>query len=233
MIENGLTVEEIMPPRPLPKGGRRNRFGFFGQVTEFKGLHVLVEAVSRVSEKDWGEDSALMIFGGNLEKQPEAFQKKFNELTEKAGNRVRFYGSYRSAELPSLMKDVDWLIIPSIWWENSPVVIQEAFLHGRPVIASNIGGMAEKVTHNVDGIHFRNASVEDLIDRLTEILRTPDLWDRLRARIQRPIDRQECARRHTEIFNALLSDSAGQSATAPATASQGAQVLDRAVAQPL
>ena len=96
-----------------------------------------------MSDKDWGDDSALMIFGGNLEKQPEAFQKKFNELTEKAGNRVRFYGSYRSAELPSLMKDVDWLIIPSIWWENSPVVIQEAFLHGRPIIASNIGGMAE------------------------------------------------------------------------------------------
>jgi glycosyltransferase involved in cell wall biosynthesis len=238
MIENGLTVDEIVPPRPLPKGGRRNRFGFFGQVSEFKGLHVLVEAVSRVSDKDWGEDSALMIFGGNLEKQPEAFQKKFNELTEKAGNRVRFYGSYRSAELPSLMKDVDWLIIPSIWWENSPVVIQEAFLHGRPIIASNIGGMAEKVTHNVDGIHFRNASVEDLIDRLTDILRTPDLWDRLRARIKRPIDRQECARRHTEIFNALLAGASGQgtstpNATAPATASQGTQVLDRAVAQPL
>ena len=176
---------------------------------------MLVEAVSRVSDKDWGDDSALMIFGGNLEKQPEAFQKKFNELTEKAGNRVRFYGSYRSAELPSLMKDVDWLIIPSIWWENSPVVIQEAFLHGRPIIASNIGGMAEKVTHNVDGIHFRNASVEDLIDRLTDVLRTPDLWDRLRARIQRPIDRQECARRHTEIFNALLAGASGQGTRLP------------------
>jgi len=128
---------------------------------------------------------------------------------------------------------VDWLIIPSIWWENSPVVIQEAFLHGRPIIASNIGGMAEKVTHNVDGIHFRNASVEDLIDRLTDILRTPDLWDRLRARIKRPIDRQECARRHTEIFNALLAGAAGKGSPATGTAGQGTQTLDRAVAQPL
>jgi hypothetical protein len=80
--------------------------------------------------------------------------------------------------------------------------------------------------------------VEDLIDRLTDILRTPDLWDRLRARIKRPIDRQECARRHTEIYNALLAGASGQGTplpanAAPATAGQGAQVLDRAVAQPL
>lgn len=93
--------------------------------------------------------------------------------------------------------------------------------------------MAEKVTANVDGLHFRNASVEDLVDRLTDVLRTPDLWDRLRARIKRPIDRQECARRHTEIFNALLGASAAQDIPAKPAAAQGTQVLDRAVAQPL
>ena len=45
-------------------------------------------------------------------------------------------------------------MVPSIWWENSPLVIQEAFLHGRPVICSDIGGMAEKVDHDVNGLHF-------------------------------------------------------------------------------
>jgi glycosyltransferase involved in cell wall biosynthesis len=229
MIENGLTIEEIVAPRPLRKDGRRNRFAFFGQVTEFKGVHVLVEAVSRISEKDWGDDGALMIFGGNLERQPEAYQKKFNESLERAGNRVRFYGSYRSAELPSLMRDVDWAVVPSIWWENSPVVIQEAFLHGRPVIASNIGGMAEKVTHDVDGLHFRVASVEDLVDRLTEVLRTPDLWDRLRQRIQRPIDRAESARRHAEVYEMLL---AARVTSGDMREHVGADALpDRAVAQ--
>jgi glycosyltransferase involved in cell wall biosynthesis len=210
MIENGLTIEEVVPPRPLAKEGRRSRFAFFGQLTEFKGAHILVEAVSRVPERVWGEDSALMIFGGNLERQPEAYQKKFLEITEKAGDRVRFYGAYRSAELPGLIKDVDWVVMPSIWWENSPVVIQEAFLHGRPVIASNIGGMAEKVTNGVDGLHFRNASVEDLVDRLTEALTTPDLWDRLRMRIRRPIDRTECARRHVEVFERVMAPSAAR-----------------------
>ena len=44
------------------------------------------------------------------------------------------------------MASVDWVVVPSIWWENSPLVIQEAFGYGRPVICSDIGGMAEKVT---------------------------------------------------------------------------------------
>lgn len=221
MIENGLTIEEVVPPRPLAKDGRRSRFAFFGQLTEFKGAHILVEAVSRVPERVWGEDSALMIFGGNLERQPEAYQKKFLEITEKAGDRVRFYGAYRSAELPGLIKDVDWVVMPSIWWENSPVVIQEAFLHGRPVIASNIGGMAEKVTNGVDGLHFRNASVEDLVDRLTEALTTPDLWDRLRMRIRRPIDRAECARRHVEVFERVMAPSSARAGFAQTRAVAG------------
>jgi len=220
MIENGLTVDGIAPPRVLPEGGRRNRFAYFGQLTEFKGAHVLVEAVGRIPEEVWGEDGALMIFGGNLERQPEAYQKKFLDAVEKAGNRVRFYGSYRSAELPGLIKDADWTIVPSIWWENSPVVIQEAFLHGRPVIASNIGGMAEKVTDGVDGLHFRSSSVEDLVDRMVEAIGTPGLWERLRAGIRRPMDRQDCARRHVSAYEGIM-----------AHAGAGAVPADRAAAQ--
>ncbi len=53
------------------------------------------------------------------------------------------------------MQSIDWMIMPSIWWENSPIVIQEAFFHGRPIICSNIGGMAEKIADGVNGLHFR------------------------------------------------------------------------------
>ena len=49
-------------------------------------------------------------------------------------------------------------VVPSLWWENSPLVIQEAFHFGRPVICSDIGGMAEKVTDGVNGLHFRPAT---------------------------------------------------------------------------
>ncbi|HEY0523127.1 MAG TPA: glycosyltransferase family 4 protein [Stellaceae bacterium] len=205
MLENGLEAFTPAPPRELPPNGRRGRFGFFGQVTEFKGLPVLLDAVGRVPDEVWGDDAALCIFGGNLESQPEAFQKRFNELVEKVGRRAKFYGAYRSDEMPNLMKQVDWVVVPSIWWENSPLVIQEAFAHGRPLIASDIGGMAEKIAHDVNGLHFRVASAEDLADRLTQALTTPGLWDRLRAAAPRPITYREAAEQHLDLYRELIA----------------------------
>jgi glycosyltransferase involved in cell wall biosynthesis len=202
-LENGLEVGEIAPPRPIGRDGKRNRFAYFGQLNQFKGIKVLIEAVARVPREVWG-DAVLNVFGGNLEVQPEAFQQEFKRLVHAVGRRVRFFGSYKSADLPTLMREIDWVVVPSTWWENSPVVIQEAFLHGRPIITSDIGGMAEKVRHNIDGLHFRAASAESLVDRLVEALRSPDLWERLRARIPRPLSAVDAAEQHRALYERLL-----------------------------
>lgn len=205
-LENGIEIGEIAPPRPLADaGGRRSRFAYFGQLNPFKGVKVLIDAVTRVPAEYWGTDAVLYVFGGNLELQPEAFQKEFRALLAAAGRRVRLFGSYRSADLPALMREVDWVIVPSTWWENSPVVIQESALHGRPVICSDIGGMAEKVRNRVDGLHFRAGSAESLVDRLIEALRQPALWDRLRARIRPPMGHVAAAERHRALYGQLLA----------------------------
>ena len=82
VIENGLHLTDPAPPRHLPPGGRRARFGYFGQLTAFKGADVLLDAVARVPNSVWGDDAALMIFGGNLEFQPEAFRERIAALVE-------------------------------------------------------------------------------------------------------------------------------------------------------
>jgi glycosyltransferase involved in cell wall biosynthesis len=205
MIENGIDIARVAPPRELAAGGRRARFGFFGQVTEFKGLPVLLDAITRIPDVVWGDDAALCIFGGNLDNQPAPFRKHFEELLEKAGRRAKFYGSYRSEELPQLMQQVDWVVVPSIWWENSPIVIQEALLHGRPLICSDIGGMAEKVQPRRDGLHFRVGSAEDLADRLAEALGDAGLWSRLRAGMQKPVSHREVAERHLALYRKLAA----------------------------
>lgn len=204
LLENGLVLTDLARPRPVAKGGRRCRFAYFGQITRFKGVHVLLDAITRVPDEVWGDDASVAFFGGNLENQPEEFQKDFKTLMDRAGRRARFYGPYRAPEVASLMRDIDYVIVPSIWWENSPLVIQEAFAHGRPVISSNIGGMAEKVRHGVDGLNFRVGSVEDLVDRFTEVLADSGLWDRLRAKIRRPLGYEDCARSHVQIYQRLL-----------------------------
>ena len=114
-------------------------------------------------------------------------------------------GSYKSADLPDLMREVDWTIVPSTWWENAPVVIQEAFLHGRPIIASDIGGMAEKVRDGIDGLHFRVSNPESLAEAMSNAIREPGLWDRLHAGIRPPTTSDSAARQHVAVFERLLA----------------------------
>jgi glycosyltransferase involved in cell wall biosynthesis len=231
-LENGLEIGEIAPPRPLTPGkARRNRFAYFGQLNQFKGIKTLVEAVARVPAEDWGSDSVLCVFGGNLEFQPEKFQQEFKRLVQMAGRRVRFFGSYRSPDLPTLMREIDWVVVPSTWWENSPVVIQEAFLHGRPIICSDIGGMAEKIRNRVDGLHFRAGSAESLVDRLVEVLHSPDLWERLRGRIRRPLSSDDAAEQHLALYRQLLAQRRG-AAQGPMTTAEPAVASEPAAKTP-
>ncbi len=205
VIENGIVAETPVPPRELQgRTHRRNHFAYFGQITPFKGVDLLIDAVSRIPKEIWGERSCLMIFGGNLERQPIEFQERMKKLIAEAGDRVRFYGAYQNADMPRLMRSVDWVVVPSVWWENSPVVIQEALLHGRPMICSDIGGMAEKVRDGKDGLHFRAGSSQDLADRISEVLSNTRIWDRLRASMRRPKDHICCANEHVSLYRSLL-----------------------------
>jgi glycosyltransferase involved in cell wall biosynthesis len=171
-------------------------------LTPYKGADVLLDAVTLIPEAIWG-DAVLMIYGGNLERQPASYREKFARLVERAGDRVRFCGAYTNAEMPRLMQSVDWVVVPSIWWENSPVVIQEAFFHGRPLISSNIGGMAEKIADGRNGLHFRVGSAEDLAHRMGQALTQPALWDRLRRGIQPILSHEACAKAHVELYRSL------------------------------
>lgn len=201
LIDNGISGNAVCARQTQP-GGKRNRFAYFGQISEFKGLHVVLEAISSLPQEVWG-DASLSVFGGNLEFQPDEFQSRFGRMLKDVGRRARFCGSYRQDELASLMQDVDWVIVPSIWWENSPVVIQEAFLHIRPVIVSGIGGMAEKVRDGVNGLHFRVGSSESLADQLARALSEPSLWAALSTAASIPLSPKEFAEKHVELYSTL------------------------------
>ena len=214
VIENGLDTSARAKPRALAKGGRRARFGFFGQVTQFKGVHVLLDAITRIPEAVWCDDAQLNIFGGNLETQPETFQAQLRALLDRAGRRARLHGAYGSEDLPQLMAKIDWVVMPSVWWENAPVVIQEAFHHRRPLIVSDIGGMAEKVRDGIDGLHFRTGSAEDLADAMVRAMTEKGLWQRLSAAAPVPSDIQGAAHLHRALYQRLLAARRG---TVPAT----------------
>ncbi len=149
-------------------------------------------------------DIHLFLHGANLDLQTDEFKKSFHRLLAECAENVTVMPQYQAEEIPSLMKAVDWVVIPSIWWENSPLVIQEAFMHKRPVICSDIGGMAEKVKDGVDGLHFRVGDPRDLASKMVFAARTPGLWEKLRGRVKPVFSIEEATEAHVALYTALL-----------------------------
>jgi glycosyltransferase involved in cell wall biosynthesis len=143
----------------------RTRIGFFGQVNPYKGIDVLLEAIGLLEDEDRLRLS-VGLHGANLDMQEPWFREKIERLMEPVRDVVSFRGPYQNDRVLDLMAQYDWIIVPSIWWENSPVVIQEALAIGKPVLCSRIGGMAEKVEDGVTGAYFEAGSASDLALRL-------------------------------------------------------------------
>jgi glycosyltransferase involved in cell wall biosynthesis len=176
--QGAVPVSDRLPDRPEARP--RNRFAFFGQLNPYKGADILLEAIEDLGEEF---DGHVTIFGANLDIQPVAFRERVEALLARDGSKVTMAGPYTRAELPKLMNTIDWVVVPSLWWETGPMVVVEAFQYGRPVICSDIGGMAEKVTHGQNGLHFRRADARDLAETMMRAAETPDLWEKLRAGI--------------------------------------------------
>ena len=207
-VEWGIPRERILfeqygrtftsPSAPRHEARSTTRFGFFGRLSSFKGITVLLEAVRLLLENGAGRfrengqqpmrdgDFHVYIHGTGLELASAEFRTQVQRLLAVTSTRVTFLGPYDTERLPQLMAAVDWVVVPSTWWENSPLVIQEAFACGRPVICSDIGGMAENVDDGVNGLHFRVNDPWSLAETMLHVTRSPQLLDQMRARI-RPV----------------------------------------------
>ncbi|MBE7210926.1 MAG: glycosyltransferase family 4 protein [Gluconacetobacter diazotrophicus] len=188
---DAISVIENIPSRaasrgepPLRPADGALRIGFFGQISVLKGIEVVIEAarlLDRTAGTGPGQPDIVLSVHGDHTNQPPAFRDNFPARMADAPPTLEFRGRYDNAGVGALMESVDAVLVPSIWWENSPVVIQEAFRHGRPVICSDIGGMAEKVTNGVDGLHFPVGDARGLVAALRRLAADPELLRRLSA----------------------------------------------------
>ena len=163
---------------------KRNRFGFFGQLVDNKGIWVLLRAVQKLRAEGF-TDFVVEINGDNIHyasaarrTEIEAFLAAEAELPV-AERIVHFNGSYSVDQLPQRMARVDWCIVPSTWWEIFGLVISEAWMFKRPVIASNVGGPGERITHDVDGLLFEVADAASLAQTMRRAFTEEGLWKRL------------------------------------------------------
>ncbi|HWB82803.1 MAG TPA: glycosyltransferase family 4 protein [Bryobacteraceae bacterium] len=203
-IENGRKIQPEAPPRLLPPDEGRANFGYLGQLNPFKGVLVLIEAMRLLARSSEGRRIRLFIHGSNLETQPPEFQEQYAAALEACEGNVTVRPAYTIDEMPHLMQQIDWVVAPSIWYENAPLVVQEAYMHKRPVISSDIGGMAEKVVDGVTGLHFRSGSSEDLARVLLHAAGSPQLWESLRAAAPPVFSIEQSMTAHRELYEQIL-----------------------------
>jgi glycosyltransferase involved in cell wall biosynthesis len=182
MLENGQAPGLRAPAADDPDL-LATRFAFFGQMSALKGIPVLISALQMLPA---GLRTSISVdIHGTMAHQSAEFVEQFEADIAPLRTFVHYHGAYRPDDLPGLMQNTGWIVVPSVWWENSPLVIQEAFNHGRPVICSNIGGMAEKVENGRTGLHFRVGDARSLATAIEQAC-DPALWQRLTANIEPP-----------------------------------------------
>ncbi|TAJ23497.1 MAG: glycosyltransferase, partial [Planctomycetota bacterium] len=235
--DNGLRTDHLRALSKSPDSEGRVRFGFIGTLAWYKGGRVLVDAMARLKAQLNGERAVLRVWG-SFDPARDAHHAELAQAVAASGADVEFRGRFDNERLSEVYAEIDALVVPSIWYENSPITIHEAWMAKTPVLASKLGGMAEFVRDGVDGLLFEPGNADDL----AAVMRRFAVEPALRARLSRDFPRAKsieddaaamefryrglvAARRRSA--NALLLDVAGVGAArrSEATVQQGADLL--------
>jgi glycosyltransferase involved in cell wall biosynthesis len=175
----GLDRRRLQSLEAGRRGSRRDgplRVGYIGTLSHYKGVHVLIEALEHTS-------APLEVrIHGRFEDYPEYSAELRRRAAEEP--RVAFPGPFGVEELGSVLAELDLVVVPSIWFENTPFAVLEAFAAGVPVFATNLGGMSEIVRQEDNGELFERANARDLALRLERLTREPERLERYRAAIE-------------------------------------------------
>jgi glycosyltransferase involved in cell wall biosynthesis len=150
--DNGYDSASFRAHKKTRREEKRLRFGFIGVVFPPKGVHILVEAFREVAE----EEAELIIHGAEV--PYEGFESYGEHLRRLAAGRrnIRFAGSYLPSEIGQILGTVDVLVVPSVWYENSP--------------------------QGEHGLLFRARNVADLREKIRQFIRHPALVEQLGGR---------------------------------------------------
>lgn len=164
-LDNGFPPPSIQnsrtPEKPI-------RFGYIGTWIPPKGIDIALRAFQSIPP----DQARLLIYGffpgyDGFDRYPQVLQT----LNSPA---VEWRGEYAPDRVYHILSEIDCLIMPSIWWENSPLTLHEAFLARVPVITADVGGMAEMVSRG-GGTVFRHRDPESLRHVVLQTIDRPSL----------------------------------------------------------
>jgi glycosyltransferase involved in cell wall biosynthesis len=179
LVEKGLPSQTVSTRSNSATAGRAPtplQIGYIGQIIPIKGVDVLLRAVRQLP----GVALTLRVYG-----DPTRAPAYANDLRQLSSDdrRVAFPGPLDRREVNEVLQALDVLVVPSIWHENAPTVILEAFSNRVPVLASDVGGMTELVHHERNGLVFSRGDPTSLAQQLRRLVDEPHLLDTLRSGI--------------------------------------------------
>lgn len=170
-------LRDINEEHDKPKVSRRIfnkplRVGYIGTLAQHKGCHVLIQAFLALTPGD----AVLKIYGN-----PDDFPEYVDTLKHAAfdENSIEFCGTFPNSKITEVIMNLDVLVVPSLWYENTPLVIYSAQAAQCPVVASDFPGISEVIKHDVNGLLFEPGDSGALSRALTSLASKPDLLERL------------------------------------------------------
>ncbi|OEU68020.1 MAG: hypothetical protein BA863_19115 [Desulfovibrio sp. S3730MH75] len=156
------------------------RLGYIGTLSEHKGVHVLVEAVKKLD----GKPIELKIYG-KLDDFPDYVENLRRIIQDDP--RIKLCGAFPNDKIGTIFSGLDALVVPSLWYENSPLVIYSAQFAKCPVIASNMKGMSEVIEHKKNGLLFEAGNISQLAGAIGTLLDNKDLLQELSNNAKQPL----------------------------------------------
>ena len=156
-LDYGFPTHYLQPPPSRPTK-EHFTFGYIGTHIPSKGIYLLIEAFGKLNS-----NARLLIWGTKDSQSTRALVKR----AEAACLSIEFKGGYSNKDIvQEVFSQVDCIVVPSIWSENSPLVIHETQACKVPVITADHGGMKEYVHHKVNGLLFRHRDSNDLTEKM-------------------------------------------------------------------
>ncbi|WP_282157749.1 glycosyltransferase [Shimia thalassica] len=201
VIANGHTRNR--PADYTPSHSKKlNIFGFFGQFVDAKGIDVLLEAAVQIAET---EPVQVRIFGGNKEYASEDYLERIETALKGASDNLKIVevGPYSRENVFELMSSVDWVVVPSVWPETFGLVVSEAWDAKRPVIASRVGGLEDRVIDQKNGFTFLPGSATDLTRVMQKCIGNKKLWMSVVETMTDEIDMDTAWQSHKDLIQAI------------------------------
>lgn len=187
--------------KPVPSAGKPLRIGYIGQMAPHKGVDLLLQAFETLPE-----GSALLSLHGSLDQDP-IYASHLRHLSARSPWIV-YAGTFPHNAMASVLAEIDVLVIPSRWYENSPLVLLSALATHTPVVVADVAGMVEFLQDGINGFRFERGNWQDLARQLLRFLDEPILACQLSQTTSYPRDTAAMAADVLSLYREILNSSA-------------------------